>query len=331
MRNRLFIAPIVGIVLFAAGRVMAGEPTARAAGSKRLNVLFVGNSYTARHNLPQLVKMMAEAGNPELHFDVTSVIYGGRRLVDHWRLGTQNYVRIAALTRAEEQATLAALEKAAAETPSDKYAKAALARHRELIQSLDAQRKPWDIVVLQSYRDDVEGPASLYVQYAPKFAELIHSQGGRVVLYETTPNTQNDRPLTSPPDPAPVIEKARVLAALAKRIDATVVPMSMVALRCQTLRPDLTLRFVNDAHLNQTMAYLTACTFYAVLFDCSPEGMAVDTVTDIRYLSPREKDKDRDGGPIARTFSPKDREDLQRIAWEGVQQFRELVALMDHE
>ena len=82
----------------------------------------------------------------------------------------------------------------------------------------------------------------------------------------------------------------------------------------QTARPDLPLRFVNDAHLNHTMAYLTACTFYAALFDRSPEGVPVDTITDIRVLDDAHKDKDRDGGPIAHTFSAKDRADLQRIA-----------------
>ena len=170
-----------------------------------------------------------------------------------------------------------------AKDPKDKYAPSALARHRELSKSLDAQRKKWDLVVLQSYRDDLEGDKSLYVQYAPKFAELIKAQGGRVVLYETTPTTQNSKPLTAPPDPAPVTEKAKTIAALAKQIDATVVPMSMVALRCQTVRPDLTLRCVKDGHLNQTMGYLTACTFYAALFNRSPEGLPIDTVNDNRY------------------------------------------------
>ena len=85
-----------------------------------------------------------------------------------------------------------------ADDPDDKYAASALSRHRELSRSLDAPRENWDIVVLQSYRDDLDGDRSLYVQYAPRFAELIKAQGGRVVLYETTPTTQNDRPLTAP-------------------------------------------------------------------------------------------------------------------------------------
>ena len=292
---------------------------------KTLNVLFIGNSFTASHNLAQVVKAMAEAGDPTLRFDVTTVLYGGRRLVDHWRLGTQNFVRISELTAAEEQATVKSLEEMVAKDPKDRYAPSALARHRDLSKSLESRRKKWDFVVLQSYRDDLEGDKSLYAQFAPKFAELIKAQGGRVVLYETTPTTQNSKPLTAPPDAAVVTEKAKTIAALAKQIDAIVVPMSMVALRCQTVRPDLTLRYVNDGHLNQTMGYLTACTIYAALFNRSPEGLPIDTVNDNRTKDGKPA-QDPDGGPLKRTFSAQDRADLQRIAWEGLKQFQQLAA-----
>jgi len=321
---RLLVATLLG-ALVTAGLVSATAAEQAAAG-KSLNVLFIGNSFTARHNLSQVVKAMAEAGNPGLKFDVTTVIYGGRRLVDHWRLGTPNFVRLWQLTPAEEQQTLAALQKMVADDPKDKYAPSAVTRHKELSRTLDQPHKKWDIVVLQSYRDDLEGDKSLYVEYAPKYAELIKAQGARIVLYETTPVTQNEKPLSAPPDAAPVLAKERSIAALAKRIDATVVPMSLVALRCQTVRPDLTLRFVNDAHLNQTMAYLTACTFYGALFHRSPEGLPVDTVTDTRNLDAEHRDQDRDGGPLKRSFSAKDRAGLQRIAWEGLKQFQELSA-----
>ena len=150
-----------------------------------------------------------------------------------------------------------------------------------------------------------------------------------MVLYETTPSTQNSKPLTTPPEPASVAEKAKAIAALAKRIDATVVPMSQVALRCQTVRPDLTLRYVNDAHLNQTMGYLTACTFYAALFNRSPEGLPIDTVNDNRTKDGKPA-QDPDGGPLKRTFSAKDRADLQRIAWEGLKQFLQVAASTSH-
>ena len=319
----LVLGVALGGLLEVDGSASAAEP-ASTAGTGTLNVLFIGNSFTARHNLAQLVKTMAEAGNPGLKFNVTTVIYGGRTLRDHWRLGTQNFVKISTLSAADERATIKSLEDAIAKNDKDNFAKSAMARHKELLRSLEAPHEKWDIVVLQSYRDDLNGDESLYVEYAPKFAELIHAQGGRVVLYETTPTTQNDKPLTAPPDAAPVLAKAAVIAGLARKIDADVVPMSIVALQCQQVRPDLTLRFVNDGHLNQTMAYLTACTFYGVLFDRSPAGLPTDTVTDTRYIDAQHRDRDR--GPIARSFSAQDRADLQRIAWEGIKQFRKLAA-----
>ncbi|MGZ0173685.1 MAG: hypothetical protein ACKVHE_29560, partial [Planctomycetales bacterium] len=46
------------------------------AETSTLNVLFIGNSYTARHNLAQVVKSMAEAGNSGLTFKPT----GDRRV-----------------------------------------------------------------------------------------------------------------------------------------------------------------------------------------------------------------------------------------------------------
>lgn len=294
------------------------------AEERVLNALFIGNSFTARHNLSQVVKAMAEAGQPGLKLEVTTVIYGGRTLEDHWRLGSQNFVKLATLSPAEEEATLQNLREAAKD-PKDSYARAAVSRHETLLKTLNQPRQKWDIVILQSYRDDAPAD-SRYVDFAPKFAELIRAQGGQVILYETTPDTQNDKPLSAPPDPAPVLAKERKIAALAKLIGAKVVPMAIVAQECQTTRPDLTLRFVNDSHLNQTMAYLTACTFYAVLFDRSPAGLPIDRVTDIRYLDAQHRDKDRDGGPLTRVFPEKDRADLQRIAWDGLQKFRALAS-----
>ena len=326
----LSMATMLVAIILVSSVSPAAEPSPQAARQKKLNVLFIGNSFTACHNLAQVVKAMAEAGDPSLSFDVTTVIYGGRRLVDHWRLGTPNFVKISTLTAGEEQATVKSLEEMIAKDPKDRYAPSALARHRQLSKSLDAQRKKWDFVVLQSYRDDMEGDKSLYAQYAPKFAELIKAQGGRVVLYETTPTTQNSKPLTAPPDPAKVTEKAKTIAALAKQIDAIVVPMSVVALRCQTVRPDLALRYVKDSHLNQTMGYLTACTFYAALFNRSPEGLPIDTVNDNMRSKDSKPAQDPDGGPLKRTFPAKDRADLQRIAWEGLKQFQQVTASTSH-
>ncbi len=303
---------------------LAREPESTESN---LKVLFIGNSYTARHNLADVVEAMAEAGNPGLDVQTTSVIYGGRTLADHARLGTLNFVRLHELARAEEEATLARLKQLATD-PKDRYAATAVRRHQLLLADFESLRTKWDVVVLQSYRDDMDGDESRYAKFAPQFAELAKAQGARVILYETTPTTQNAQPLTAAPESEAVLRKARSIATLADLVEGTAAPMSLVAFRCQTQRPDLTLRFINDAHLNKTMAYLTACTLYAALFEKSPEGLPIDSITDIRYLEVSkgkfDKTRDRDGQPIKQTFSAKDRADLQRIAWEGYQQFQSL-------
>jgi len=317
------VALAIGGVAIGGGESPAAEPPITST-TREVNVLFLGNSFTARHNLAHLVKSMVEAGNPNCRFNVTTVIYGGRTPADHWRLYSQNFVNFSTLTVEQEEAAIAALEKAVETDPRDKYSASALNRyHRPLLKSLAGPRHRWDLVVLQSYRDDVDGEQSKFVEFVPKFAELIKAQGGRTILYETTPLTQNEKPLTTPPDPRPVREKEAVIAALAKRVDAIVVPMATVALHCQTVRPDLTLRYVNDAHLNKTMAYLTACTFYGALCDRSPQGLPIDTVSDTKPLDAKHPDQDQDGHPLTQKFSAKDAADLQRIAWEGLRQFRE--------
>jgi hypothetical protein len=152
------------------------------------------------------------------------------------------------------------------------------------------------------------------MEYAPMFAEIIKAHGGHVVLYETTPNTQNANPLTSPPtNRTSVVEKTMSIIRLAKKLDATVIPMALVAFHCQTDRPDFTLRYVDDIHPSQTMGYLTICTFYGALMGKSPEGLPLDRVNDPNYT------------PSLKIFSDTDRLDLQRIAWKALNEYKDFV------
>ncbi|WP_146395256.1 hypothetical protein [Planctomycetes bacterium CA13] len=303
---------------------LAQEPS--NANPKTLHVLFIGNSYTARHNLAQVVKAMSEAANAELSFLPTQVIYGGQTLKAHWRLGTQHIINRHCVNREQVAATIAELKTASEEDPTFKHASGGLTRMRSLLQEIEngtLDRTKWDLVVLQSYRDDLQGAQSSYMRFAPKFAELAKAQDARVLLYETTPSTQNQFPITQHQEPSAVLEKARQIAKLATQIDASVAPMSYVALQCQTSNPQVTLRFENDPHLNQTMAYLTACTIYAAIYDRSPEGVAIDSVTDIRFLNnDRDSGKDRDGKPIKKVFSKQEQAFLQTTAWRALQEFK---------
>lgn len=321
----LFLAilfPAISPALFQ--HAVAEEADSKSSTKTSLQVLFIGNSYTARHQLADVVKRLFAARDPALQFDYHTVIYGGRTLADHWRLGTANEVRRATLTKQEQEAMLQRLEERAASDPKDRYAAAAVRRHRQILKELESGRRNWDVVVLQSYRDDLTGDPSLYGEYAAKFAELAKQMGARVVLYETTPTTQNAQAVTAAPQAEAILPKTKSMARLANRIDASIAPMSWVAMRCQQKRPDLTLRFINDAHLNQTMAYLTACTLFAAISGESPVGSPVDSVTDIRFMDNKDRSKDRDGKPITMKFSAEDREQLQRLSWEAYQEFETL-------
>ena len=319
-RNRHAI--LILLFLFASGAADAEDRK-----TTTMNVLFIGNSYTARHQLADVVEKLAESADPTLDFKTSQVIYGGRTLKDHWQFGTQHVVNQHQVTSEEVAATIESLEKAIALDPKNRYAPGGLKRMRALLSQIKegtVERVKWDLVVLQSYRDDLDGDDSLYMKYVPGYVELAKAQGAEVLLYETTPTTQNQSPVQAPIDLKPVIEKTEAIARLARRNDVKVAPMSFVASKCQTNHPEFTLRFENDAHLNQTMAYLTACTIYSVIFERSALGIEVNSITDIRYWkNDRSTGKDRDGKPIKKVFSEEEKKALQRTAWTALQEFKD--------
>ncbi len=324
----------------AAGRLLALAclgpwigPEARAAeGVKEVSALFIGNSFTRRNHLADVVERLAEEGNPGLAFRHTEVIYGGRNLRQHWeQFQTQNLLRLPDLKKADLEAACAELERAAAavtngtkDASSDagRY-RGAAANHRAWMEMLGSPPR-WDYVFLQAWNDKEGGTDSGYAAYARKFAELAHKRGAKVVLYVTAPERQNAEPLAAAPDAAPVAAENRFLASLARELDALVVPVAAAIQRCHERRPAMVFRWKNDMHDNQTTAYLTACMMYAVLFDKSPEGLAMNEVTDDKIVDRRKPDADPDGGPRKVTFDDATRAFLQKAAWETVVEFRKV-------
>ena len=64
----------------------------KARKSLSLNVLFIGNSFTARNDLPGLIARLAEAGGHHLQHQLISV--GGASLRTHWNKGhAQNRIK----------------------------------------------------------------------------------------------------------------------------------------------------------------------------------------------------------------------------------------------
>ncbi|MFN2352559.1 MAG: hypothetical protein ABR497_11510 [Kiritimatiellia bacterium] len=179
-----------------------------------------------------------------------------------------------------------------------------------------------DYVVLQSFRDEKEGLDSPYAVYARKFAKDIKEHGAKPILYLTEFYGLNSNPLAEPPDPKPVMEQARYQAALANEMDALVVPMPLAVLKLLQKRPDLTLRYSDNSHLNQICAYLTACCFYAAMFDKSPVGLSVREINNPAFVGKMARDPD--GHPKNVVFPDDLATVLQETAWEAVSEMNAL-------
>jgi len=302
---------------------LCGETT-NAPDAAPIRVLFLGNSFTYCNKLPELIQQMAAAGKPSRKLVTTTITYGGRTMEYHWGLHSQNWVKLPGLTEAELEKSIADLKQQFAKDTNNGNIRRAIQRHEALRPSLKEPRPKYDFVVLQSWKDTEGGTNSAYVEYARRFAALAREQGSKVVFYDTAPDSLNAQPLTNAPARAPAEERARVLATIAREFDALVVPVPLVVWHCQTQRPELPLRYVKDFHLNQTMGYLTAATFYAVLFGESPEGIPVNEVTDVNVLDPAHPELGPDGDPQRKVLDDDLRLFLQRTAARAVADFRQL-------
>lgn len=54
---------------------------------QQISLLFIGNSYTFGHDMPNLLADLADAGNPRYCLEITTVVEGGATLTSHWDTG----------------------------------------------------------------------------------------------------------------------------------------------------------------------------------------------------------------------------------------------------
>jgi hypothetical protein len=198
----------------------------------------------------------------------------------------------------------------------------AIKHHQEWIASRASYPTSWNYVVLQSWRDVSANPETGYQKYATKFAELAGNHNTQPILYITAPNYQNAKAVTEPIDPEAALNEVRIAATLAKKIHAIVVPVPLAVYRLQKAGSPITLRYENDMHPNQCCAYLTACLFYAAVFNKSPVGLKLSQVTETKISDSQKPGCDPDGHPLTRVFTDEERTLLQRTAWETIQAFR---------
>lgn len=318
-----------------------------AVAAKDVEVLFLGNSYTNRHNQPDLVERVMEEGDPDTDYRMSRVIYGGQNMFKHATYYfSQTFIEQATISDAEIRARIVAME---ALLESDqapdvdeweahwmslgskrgqvkfadiyKHIRSAIKNHKALLE--ENPRKQWDYVVLQSWRDVSADPDQAYAKYAIKLANIAKANGAKVILYMTSPETQNLAPVTEPYNPESADRDVAIGLELVKRIKpAAVVSVPLALKNIQTGGTDLVFRYVNDGHLNQTCAFLTANLFYAAWTGKSPEGFAFNSVTETKV----KNGKDPDGGALKVVFDDDTKLYLQRMAWEAAEEFRTLTA-----
>ncbi|MEM9646341.1 MAG: hypothetical protein AAF989_15225, partial [Planctomycetota bacterium] len=310
-----------------------------SVAAKDIHVLFLGNSYTNRHDIPDLVEEILEEGDPDVDVHVDRVIYGGQNMFKHATYYfSQSFIEQASISNAELESRImkmqsylqskqppeseewnahwAALGGKANFADIHKHIRRAIVNHQALLANNPRTR--WDYVVLQSWRDVSADPNQAYAKYATKLAEVVNEQGAEVILYMTSPETQNQKPVASPVAPESADRDLLVGTTLTRRImPKAVVHVPLAIRRIQEDGTELCFRYVNDGHPNQTCAFLTTNLFYAALTGKSPEGLLFDTVTENKV----KNGKDPDGGPLKVTFNGATKSYLQRAAFESTQDF----------
>jgi hypothetical protein len=184
-----------------------------------LNVLFIGNSHTYLHYMPQMLGELAHAADNGFRLNIDQITGEGAGLQWHWN-----------------------------NEPS-----------REKIRS-----KRWDYVVLQDRSGGPLEELESFRTHARLLDEEVRRQGAKTVFFMTWANKsrpRNQKILTD------------VYGQIATELGAVLAPVGLAWEKALDLDVELNLHHIDDRHANPSGAYLTACVFYAVLFNTSPEGL----------------------------------------------------------
>jgi hypothetical protein len=183
----------------------------------------------------------------------------------------------------------------------------------------DIRQGKWDAVVLQDDLNmDWPGRAGEFTEYGRKLDQAIKEAGAETVFYMVYPYRDSKETTTQGIDAA--------YSKIGKDLGDKVAPVALAFQRALKERHDLNLYAEDGEHPSWAGIYLEACVLYAILFGRSPVGLTYrmqGTAPGDWQLSPgleREALMYLDGANWE--ISEKDAADLQRIAWETVQDFQ---------
>ena len=124
----------------------------------------------------------------------------------------------------------------------------------------------WDVVVLQGHSIGPisEDTAEPFRKTARNFARMARKHGTRPVFFMTWA-------YAGKPEMTAQLDKA--YTEIGNELDAQVVPVGLAFAKVVVDRPDIALTTNDARHPTLAGTYLAACTFFAALYDRSPEGL----------------------------------------------------------
>ena len=159
----------------------------------------------------------------------------------------------------------------------------------------------WDVVVLQEQSLRPINDTARFHQYARLFGAEITNAGARTCFYltwarEHTPERQ--------------VDYNKAYLGIARELGATAAPAGIAWQNARTANPAWPLYAGDHSHPRPLGAYLTACVFYAALYDRSPVGLPM-------VAEPAKGEQ--------LNLSAEELAHLQTVAWEAVQEVRRTV------
>ena len=127
----------------------------------------------------------------------------------------------------------------------------------------------WDVVVMQGHSlgPISEDTAEPFRNAARKFAGIARDRGTRPVFFMTWAYTDK---------PEMTAELDKAYTDIGRELEAEVVPVGLAFAAVTRDRPDIALRIEDARHPSLAGTYLAACTFFAALYQRSPEGLEYD-------------------------------------------------------
>ncbi len=218
---------------------------AQPSSQKPLRVLFIGNSYTYYHNMPQIVTGIAASMGNVLVTDQSTV--GGYTLRQH----TANTTTLSKITQG---------------TPDYNNQKA---------------RSSWDYVVIQEHSQLPSNPREKVSREVEPYVSTLdstihtHNPTAQLIFYQTWGRKNGDSARCADWNAVCTYEGMDSLTAttyrdLAQKHAGLLAPVGAVWKYLREHHPTLELYSADESHPSEAGSYAAACCFYTVLFNKNP-------------------------------------------------------------